>query len=188
LSRAAGSSVAVKIQSPDIVHKSDIGGALADGTQIFVRPLRPEDEPQIRGFHEKISADDLRLRFFAPIKEFSHAFLARLVQLDYARAIAFVAIDETSGEFLGVVRMHADSNYEKAEYAVLVRSDLKGRGIGWKLMELMICYARSEGLRRIEGQVLQANVMMLQMCREFGFQIADDPDDRTVKVVSLQLQ
>jgi acetyltransferase len=162
--------------------------ALTDGTQIFVRPLRPEDEPRVRRFHEGISAEDLRLRFFAPLKEFSHAFLARLVQLDYARAIAFVAIDEVSGDFLGIVRLHADSNYERAEYAVLVRSDLKSHGIGWKLMELMIRYARSEGLRRIEGQVLQKNMMMLRMCREFGFQIADDPDDRTIKVVSLQLQ
>jgi acetyltransferase len=162
--------------------------ALADGAQIIVRPLRPEDEPRIRDFLEKISAEDLRLRFFAPIKEFSHAFLARLVQLDYARAIAFAAIDEASGQFLGVVRIHADSNYEKAEYAVLVRSDLKGRGIGWKLMEFMIRYARSEGLRRIEGQVLQENSLMLQMCHELGFQLADDPDDRSVKLASLQLR
>lgn len=81
--------------------------ALADGTEIFLRPLRPEDEPQVRDFLGRISAEDLRLRFFASIKEFSHAFLARLVQLDYARAIAFVAIDEISGEFLGVVRIHA---------------------------------------------------------------------------------
>ena len=161
---------------------------LAGGAQIIVRPLRPEDEPRIRDFLENISAEDLRLRFFAPIKEFSHAFLARLVQLDYARAIAFAAIDEASGQFLGVVRIHADSNYEKAEYAVLVRSDLKGRGIGWKLMEFMIRYAHSEGLRRIEGQVLQENSMMLRMCHELGFQLADDPDDRSVKLASLQLQ
>jgi acetyltransferase len=75
---------------------------LADGAHTFVRPLRPEDEPQIRHFLERISAEDLRLRFFAPIKELSHAFLARLVQLDYARAIAFVAIDEVRGNFLAL--------------------------------------------------------------------------------------
>jgi acetyltransferase len=161
---------------------------LADGAQLFMRPLRPEDEPGIRDLLERTSAADLRLRFFGPIKRFGHAFLARLVQLDYPRAIAFVAIDEANGEFLGVVSMHADSNYEKAEYAVLVRSDLKGRGIGWKLMEFLIRYARSEGLKRLEGQVLSANSMMLQMCRELGFLIAADPDDSTVNVVSLQLQ
>jgi acetyltransferase len=130
----------------------------------------------------------LRLRFFAPIREFSHAFLARLTQLDYARAMAFAALDASTGDLLGVIRLHADSNYERAEYAIIIRSDLKGHGLGWKLMELMIRYARSEGLRQIEGQVLRENVMMLQMCQELGFQIANEPSDSTVKVVSLKLQ
>ncbi len=162
--------------------------ALQDGTSILVRPLRPEDEPLLHRFLEKVTAEDLRLRFFAPIREFNHAFLARLTQLDYARAMAFAALDASTGDLLGVIRLHADSNYERAEYAIMVRSDLKGRGLGWKLMELMIRYARSEGLRQIEGQVLRENVMMLQMCHELGFHVADDPGDGTVKVVSLKLQ
>ena len=161
--------------------------AIADGTGIFVRPMRPEDEPLLHKFLEKVSAEDVRLRFFAPVKAFSHPFLARLTQLDYARAMAFAALDETSGEVLGIVRLHADANYEKAEYAILIRSDLKGRGLGWQLMELMIRYARSEGLRHIEGQVLQENDTMLQMCRQLGFRIADDPHDGTIRAVSLQL-
>ena len=164
------------------------GHALQDGTSILVRPLRPEDEPLLHTFHERVTAEDLRLRFFAPIKEFSHLFLARLTQLDYARAMAFAALDGTTGEIMGVVRLHADANYEKAEYAILIRSDLKGRGLGWKLMELMISYARSEGLRQIEGQVLRENIMMLQMCTELGFEVADDPADATIKVVSLKLR
>jgi acetyltransferase len=150
--------------------------------------MRPEDEPLLHKFLEKVSAEDLRLRFFAPVKAFSHPFLARLTQLDYARAMAFGALDEASEELLGVVRLHADANYEKAEYAIIVRSDLKGRGLGWQLMQLMIRYARSEGLRHVEGQVLQENDVMLQMCRELGFQIADDPHDGTIRIVSLQLQ
>jgi acetyltransferase len=122
------------------------------------------------------------------VKYFSHAFLARLTQLDYARAIAFAALDATSADLLGVVRLHADANYENAEYAVLVRSDLKGRGIGWQLMDLIIRYARSEKLKCIEGQVLQENTTMLDMCRELGFQIAADPNDRTMRVARLRLQ
>jgi acetyltransferase len=161
--------------------------ALQDGTSILVRPLRPEDEPLLHRFLEKVTAEDLRLRFFAPIREFSHAFLARLTQLDYARAMAFAALDGSTGDLLGVIRLHADSNYETAEYAIMVRSDLKGRGLGSKLMELMIRYARSEGLRQIEGQVLRENVMMLQMCHELRFQVADDPGDGTIKIVSLKL-
>jgi acetyltransferase len=162
---------------------------LDDGTKIFVRPVRPEDEDMLRRFLErKITAEDLRLRFFAPVRHFSHAFLSRLTQLDYGRAIAFAALDGPSGDLLGVVRLHADSNYENAEYAVLVRSDLKGRGIGWKLMEIIIRYGRSENLKCIEGQVLQENTTMLDMCRQLGFEIADDANDRTMKVVRLQLR
>jgi acetyltransferase len=160
----------------------------AHGAKIFVRPVRPEDEPLLLGFLERISADDLRLRFFAPIRHFSHAFLSRLTQLDYARAIAFAALDGNTGELLGVVRLHADSNYEHAEFAILVRSDLKGRGIGWSLMGLIIRYGRSEKLKYIEGEVLQENTTMLAMCRQLGFQVGDDPDDRAMKVVRLQLQ
>ena len=162
--------------------------ALPDGTNIFTRPIRPEDEELLHTFLEKVSAEDRRLRFFAPVRAFSHVFLARLTQLDYARAIAFVAVDETTGELLAVVRLHADANYDKGEYAILVRSDLKHRGVGWQLMKLMMRYASSEGLRQIKGQVLQENIAMLQMCRELGFQIADDPDDATIKIVSLQLK
>ncbi len=99
-------------------------------------------------FFRQVSPDDMRLRFFAPVKDFGHAFIARLTQLDYARAMAFAAISESTGQLLGVVRLHSDANYETGEYAILLRSDLKGRGLGWKLMELMIQYARAEGLQQ----------------------------------------
>ncbi|MBC8114461.1 MAG: acetate--CoA ligase family protein, partial [Candidatus Saccharimonas sp.] len=93
---------------------------LKDGTAILVRPVRPDDEQLYHPFFAQVSKQDLRLRFFAPVKEFSHAFIARFTQLDYARAMAFVAIEETTGNMLGVVRLHANSDYDKGEYAVLV--------------------------------------------------------------------
>lgn len=160
---------------------------MRDGRPVFVRPVRPEDEPLFRAFLAHISAEDLRLRFFAPVKELSHAFIARLTQLDYARAMAFVAVDQASGEMLGVVRLHADANYEQGEYAVLVRSDLKGRGLGWQLMELMISYAQAMGLKTVEGQVLRENTGMLRMCRELGFTIRPDPHDSEMRLVTLAL-
>src|SRR5262249_26117806 len=113
---------------------------LKNGTPIAVRPMRPEDEPAIAKFLGHVCAEDLRLRFFHAVKEFSHQFVARLTQLDYARAMAFVALDTVSGEIMGVARLHSDSRYESAEYAILVRSDLKGRGLGWTLMQLLIDY------------------------------------------------
>jgi acetyltransferase len=160
---------------------------LPNDTAVFVRPVRPEDERLYAPFFAQITADDLRLRFFTPIKEFSHAFIARMTQLDYARAMAFVAIDQASGDLLGVARLHANADYDRAEYAVLVRSDVKGQGLGWLLMQILLEYARSEGLQRIEGQVLRENTTMLKMCRELGFTIVGDPHDRGSYLVGLEL-
>jgi acetyltransferase len=158
-----------------------------DGWQIFVRPIRPEDEPLIHEFLRHVTSHDLRLRFFAPMKEFSHEFIARLTQLDYARAMAFVAFDEVTNELLGVVRIHSDSIYESGEYAILLRSDLKGRGLGWALMQLIIEYARSEGLKAISGDVLTENTVMLTMCRSLGFEVKSDPDEHDICNVRLAL-
>jgi acetyltransferase len=100
--------------------------------------------------------------------------------------MALITIEESSGEMLGVVRMHADANYERGEYAILVRSDVKGRGLGYLLMQLIIEYARTEGLKTIEGQVLSENTTMLAMCRELGFEIQpdrNDPDACNVRLV-----
>jgi acetyltransferase len=160
---------------------------VGDHWRVFVRPIRPEDEPLIHEFLRHVTANDLRLRFFAPIKEFTHQFIARLTQLDYARAMAFVTFDEASNELVGVVRIHSDSIYESGEYAILLRSDLKGRGLGWMLMQLIIEYARSEGLKEISGDVLYENAVMLEMCRSLGFEVKSDPDEADICKVRLKL-
>ena len=160
---------------------------LGAGWRIFVRPIRPDDDLLIRHLLVHESKEDLRLRFFDSIKEFSHQFIAKLTQLDYARAMAFVAIDEAGSEMLGVVWLYCDSIHETGEYAILLRSDLKGRGLGWALMQLIIECAKSEGLSRIDGQILQENSVMLKMCRELGFKIKTDAKDRGVCDVSLAL-
>ncbi|MET7244491.1 bifunctional acetate--CoA ligase family protein/GNAT family N-acetyltransferase [Methylobacterium sp. EM32] len=154
-----------------------------DGQAILVRPVRAEDEGLFEAFFRQVSAEDLRLRFFAPVRDFSHAFLARLTQLDYARAIAFVAIEEATGTMMGAVRLHADANHETGEYAILVRSDLKGLGLGWALMGLMLDWARADGLRVVEGQVLRENTTMLAMCRKLGFTVRTDPSDPDLMLV-----
>jgi acetyltransferase len=160
---------------------------LGDGWRIFVRPIKPDDEPLIHDLLVHVSKEDLRLRFFDSIREFSHQFIARLTQIDYAREMAFVAIDEASDEILGVVRLFSGSSHETGEYAILLRSDLKGRGLGWALMQLIIEYAKSEGLKRTVGQILQENAIMLKMCRELGFEIKTDAEDPSLCDVTLTL-
>jgi len=162
--------------------------ALSDGSTAFVRPVRPEDDALFRAFFARVSDEDLRLRFFQAVKHFSHEFIARLTQLDYARSIALVAIDPRSGDMLGAVRLHADADYHRGEYGILIRSDLKGHGIGWRLMTIMIEYAKWLGLDVVEGQVLRENSTMIAMCQSLGFSTRLDPDDSTVMMVSLPVQ
>jgi acetyltransferase len=88
---------------------------------------------------------------------------------------------------VGVVRLHSDSIYESGEYAILLRSDLKGRGLGWALMQLIIEYARSEGLKAISGDVLSDNTVMLGMCRSLGFEVRADPVESGICNVRLPL-
>jgi acetyltransferase len=157
------------------------------GLRVLIRPIKPTDEALLAAFQTKLSPEDIRFRFLAPRKEFSHKTNARFTQIDYARAMAFVAMSEEQSELLGVARLAADPDYMSAEYAVIVRSDLKGRGLGWALMRHLIRYAESEGLRDLHGDVLAANERMLKMCRGLGFDIAADPEDLTLRKVRLKL-
>ncbi len=158
---------------------------LKDGSEAFIRPVKPEDEELYRQFFTRIEPEDLRLRFFAPVKTFTHGFLARLVQLDYSRAMAFAALDPQTNEFLGVVRLHADPDHRTGEYAILVRSNLKGLGLGWMLMRLIISYAAKDGIETIKGEVLRENTTMLAMCKALGFQVKASPDDNAIVEVTL---
>jgi acetyltransferase len=155
---------------------------------VRVRPILPADESLYGDFFAKVTLEDRRLRFFGAGPDLSHGFLARLTQIDYAREMAFVAIDQVSGNLLGVVRLVADPDYLHAEYAILVRSDLKGRGLGWRLMNQLIDYAGQEGLQELSGPVLAGNTTMLEMCRQLGFIATTDPDDSTLRQVTLDLR
>jgi acetyltransferase len=148
-----------------------------NGRRFLVRPIKPDDEHLIHDLLLHATKEDLRLRFFESFTKFSPAFLAKLTHFDYASAMAFVAIDEVTGDTLGVVRLHSDMVHETGEYAILLRSCLKGRGLGWALMQLIIEYAKSAGLKRISGQILQQNSAMLKMCRELGFEVKTDAED-----------
>jgi acetyltransferase len=144
------------------------GADRLDGVGSFtLRPVRPDDEPMYEEFFSRIAPDDLRMRFFTAAPDRSLRFFARMTQIDYAREMALVAA--TRDALLGVARLIADPDYRKAEFAVIVRSDLKGKGLGFRLMQHLIAYARAEGLGELHGEVLAENTTMLRMCRELGF-------------------
>jgi acetyltransferase len=153
--------------------------------RIQVRPVRPDDEFRYTAFFSKVSPDDVRLRFFTPRVHLSHRFLARLTQIDYAREMAFVAIAKSTDDILGVVRLVLDPDRQHGEYGILVRSDIKGHGLGWQLMKHLIDYARSEGVAEISGLVLAENGTMIDMARQLGFRVVSNPTDPTVLNVTL---
>jgi acetyltransferase len=182
---AATPRVAPSIRGYPAEWSADIDAGRAG--KVHLRPIRPEDEGLYRDFFAKVTLSDQRLRFFTAAPNLSHRFLAQLTQIDYAREMAFVAISEEDGSLDGVVRMVADPDYNEAEFAILVRSDLKGCGLGWQLMRHLIAYARAEKLQKLYGSVLADNTTMLRMCRELGFVVESQPDDASVRTVRLQL-
>jgi acetyltransferase len=161
---------------------------------VVLRPIRPEDEAQHRAFLEQLDPEDIRLRVFYSRRTIEHSELARLTQIDYAREMAFIAtrsLDAGVEETLGTVRASVGPDNHTAEFGVIVRSDLKGSGLGFRLMSKMIEYLRARGTRRLVGTVLGVNHGMLELARSLGFQASDnpgDPGDRELRFVSLDLQ
>ena len=157
---------------------------LRDGTRLQLRPVRPEDEPALQDLARHMNPDDLRLRFFTPMKALPHALAARLSQIDYDREMALVARRDGDGTALGVARFSSDPDRLRAEFAVALRSDWKGRGLGFLLMTRIIDIARRRGIGEIIGDVLHENVPMLKLAQSLGFRLAGHPGDpELVRVV-----
>lgn len=165
---------------------------IKDGRQFFVRPILPEDEPLVHHMVANQTPEDLRLRFFAPLKRLSHQAAARLTQIDYDREMGLVAVgpDPETGKTImyGVVRITADPDNLRAEYAVMVRSDMKGQGLGFILMSKILDYARLRGIKEVYGEVLRENTNMLGMCRALGFVRKENLDEPGVVEVKIDLE
>ncbi len=158
---------------------------LRNGRKIMLRPIRPEDEPAHFRFFEKLSPEDLRFRFFGVVRELSHAEMAKLTQIDYEREMAFIATapDENGKpETLGVVRASTQPDNSTAEFAVIVRSDLKGAGLGRMLMEKIIRYCRDRGTKLLTGQALMENGGMQGLAEKLGFSVARNYDEEVAEM------
>ena len=157
------------------------------GHAVLLRPIRPEDETIHRTFIEQLDPEDVRLRLFAVRRSLPHSELARLVQIDYAREMAFIALAPKADgalETLGVVRAIADPDNVEAEFAVIVRSDLKGQGLGDLLMAKILHYLKSRGTQRVIGDVLHENKPMRDLATRLGFHIdAAGSDDFALRYV-----
>lgn len=158
------------------------------GRSLVLRPIRPEDAAGHREFLSRISPEDLRTRFFSGVRELPESELAHFTHIDYDREMAFIAVAAAgpeAGEILGVARACADADNRAAEFAVLVRSDLKGQGLGTLLMRKLIRYCRERGTRELCGSVLTENAAMLHLARSLGFRMR--AREQNVEEVALDL-
>jgi acetyltransferase len=147
--------------------------------------VRPEDEPLLQDLFAHMNSEDIRLRFFAPMRELSHSFAARMSQIDYDREMALLA--EHDRTTLGVARYFVDPDRLRAEYAIAVRTDWKTRGVGYALMTSLIKAARQAGIGELFGDVLHENQPMLDMCRTLGFELTANPGDPALTIVRKRL-
>ncbi len=163
-------------------------GQLKDGRHVTLRPIRPEDEPAHYEFLEHVSAEDKRLRFFGNVGMLPRQEMHKLCQIDYDREMAIIATgpaDGTEDVTLGVVRAITDPENLVAEFAILLRSDIKRKGLGRMLMEKIIRYCRSRGTKRIVGQALMENKGMVALARAVGFDVKKNYDDEVWEFVIL---
>ena len=161
---------------------------LPDGTVIRLRSVRRDDETLLLDLAVHMSPEDVRLRFLAAMRGLSHELAARLSHIDHDRDVALLAFAEGAEEVLGVARLSADRDNRAAEFAIVVRTDWKGHGLGHLLMVRIIQRARQRGIDELVGEVLPENAAMLQLCREFGFTIGIGPGDPKLRLVSKALQ
>ena len=163
---------------------------LDDGRALLLRPIKPEDEPSLQAGFSKLSPEEVRLRFFVQMKTLNHLLAARLSQINYDREMALILTDPGLAgktEIYGVALLSADPNNERAEYALIVRRDMTGMGLGTLLLRRILAYAKARGIHEVYGPVLSENRSMLRLCDEFGFKKTPNPEDFSVIMTSMAL-
>jgi acetyltransferase len=156
-----------------------------DGRPYLMRPIRPEDAPALQASISESNPEDIRLRFFQALQQLPDSLAKRLTQIDYDREMAFVVFDEAvvPAEGVGVVRLSLDPDRTRGEYAIIVRRDRHGTGLGFRMMQEIIAYARSQGVKQVFGDVLSENMAMLAMAEELGFRRESSPEPGVTEVV-----
>ncbi|EMG9310873.1 bifunctional acetate--CoA ligase family protein/GNAT family N-acetyltransferase [Proteus mirabilis] len=157
---------------------------LRDNKPCFIRPILPEDEPLLKTFINQVTKEDLYYRYFSEISEFTHDDLANMTQIDYDREMAFVAIrhPHDDPEIIGVARAMADPDNQQAEFAILVRSDLKGNTLGHQLMMKLINYTKAHGIKRLTAITMPENRNMISLAKKLGFSVEVQFDEGIVNL------
>jgi acetyltransferase len=154
---------------------------------LVLRPIRPEDACAHQQFFHALTPQDVHFRMFGMMRELSPSQLARFTQIDYSREMAFIASRKAGAgeETLGVVRVSIDPDNTVGEFAIVVRSDLAGHGLGRLLMGCLLDYCRGRGLPLVRGVALGDNGRMHALARACGFALAQNPDGTVEMTLSL---
>ena len=157
--------------SPIVPYPAHLEEALKlkGGDKLSVRPIKAEDEAELKLFFERMSQEALRFRFFGSRLNFEHRELAAMCQIDYDREMAFVAVDAYQ-RIWGEVRTWKDVNSNEIEFAVMVDPEMQGKGFGSQLMQRMIRYSRDEKMHAIVAEIMSDNEPMLRLARHCGFE------------------
>jgi len=160
---------------------------MRSGTDVTVRPIRPEDEPRVVEFHKELSERSVYLRYASLMKleqRVAHERLARICFIDYDREMALVA-ETGEDHIIGIGRLTQPPGRNEAEFAMLVIDDYQGDGIGTELLRRLVQVGEDEGLERITADILRQNRAMQRVCEKLGFKIlhSEDPADDMVKAV-----
>jgi acetyltransferase len=150
-----------------------------DGRKLLIRPIRPEDESMLNDLITSLTPEDARMRFFDTMKKLPRSQLARFTQIDYDREMALVAVERDSNGVecsLGEVRLVADPDSAFADFAIVLRSEIKGKGLGRLLMQRIIAYSRSRGIGELRGDTLAGNLRMQHLAHTLGFTLSTGSD------------
>jgi acetyltransferase len=158
---------------------------LADGTDLTIRPIRPEDAELVQDFVRNLSEQSRYFRFMNSVQELSQAMLIRFTQIDYSREMALIAVTEEHGKEIeiGVARFATNPDGESCEFALAISDKMHGKGLGQKMMTALMDAARSKGLKAIEGEVLKNNTDMLHLMDRLGFVVGPSAEDDSIKFV-----
>jgi acetyltransferase len=162
---------------------------MGDGEEITIRPIRPEDEPKLVTFHERLSERSVYLRYANLMKleqRVAHNRLARICFIDYDREMALVAerpVEEDDDQIIGVGRLTKQPGRNEAEFAMLVIDEYQGEGIGTELLRRLVEVGETEGLDRITADILQQNHAMQRVCEKLGFDLVRGDGREMVKAV-----
>ncbi len=161
---------------------------LKDGSEVNIRPIKPEDEPLLAEMFSSLSEETLRLRFMQPRNQITHEELARMCHVDYDRELNLVAEVKEDGKLriIGMINLLRLPDEESAEMALLVADNCQGKGLGWLLCNTMLQVAKQLGIKKVYMEILTENVRMQKLAEKLGFRIQSREEDviRVVKEIA----